>query len=115
MPRRWGSYTRGEMYIAYSCPWRQMNRLLETAISEAAKHQLALTIRFSLWRDELRQASMAETLARFASPWLRASEFETRAARFERIRRDRCTGSRVGTVRVMQTAVSQFEQGCDQT
>lgn len=66
MPRRWGSYTRGEMYIAYSCPWLQMNRVLETAISEAAKYKLALTIRFSSWRDELRQASMAETLARFA-------------------------------------------------
>jgi len=66
VPRRWGSYTRGEMYIAYSCPWLHMNRVLETAISEAAKYKLALTIRFSSWRDELRQALMAETLARFA-------------------------------------------------
>ena len=29
LPRRWGSYTRGEMYIAYFCPWRQMNQVLE--------------------------------------------------------------------------------------
>jgi hypothetical protein len=66
MSRRWGSYTRGGMYIAYCCPWPQMSRVLETAISEAAKYKLALTISFSSLSDELREASMAAMLARFA-------------------------------------------------
>jgi hypothetical protein len=65
-PRRWGSYTPGEMYIAYAFPWQQMNRVLETAICEAARYKLALTIRFSSWSDELQAASTAERLARFA-------------------------------------------------
>ena len=66
LPRRWGSYTRHEMYIAYSCAWPQMSRVPEAAISESRKYELALTIRFTSWSDALREASTTEPLARFA-------------------------------------------------
>lgn len=66
LPRRCGSYTRGEMYIVYSCAWPQMSRALEAAISDSRKYKLALTIRFTSWSDALLEASTTEPLARFA-------------------------------------------------
>jgi hypothetical protein len=64
--RRWGSYTVGEMYIAYACPWAEMNRVLDTAISRASNCGLPLTIRFNSWSGDVRDLSMTAPVAHFA-------------------------------------------------
>jgi hypothetical protein len=64
--RRWGSHTAGEMYIAYACPWPKMNGVLETAISQASKCGLPLTIRFNSWSGEVGDISMSVPIAHFA-------------------------------------------------
>jgi hypothetical protein len=64
--RRWGSHTAGEMYIAYACPWAEMNRVLETAISQASNCGLPLTIRFNSWSGDVRDMSMTAPVAHFA-------------------------------------------------
>ena len=65
--RRWGSHTAGEMYIAYACPWAEMNRVLETAISQASKCGLPLTVRFNSWSGDARDMSMTTVpVAHFA-------------------------------------------------
>ena len=65
--RRWGSHTAGEMYIAYACPWAEMNRVLETAISQASKCGLPLTVRFNSWSGDARDTSMTTApVAHFA-------------------------------------------------
>ncbi len=64
--RRWGSHTAGEMYIAYACPWTEMNRVLETAIRHAANCGLPLTIRFNSWSGNVRDISMTAPVAHFA-------------------------------------------------
>jgi hypothetical protein len=64
--RRWGSHTAGEMYIAYACPWAKMNRVLETAISEASECGLPLTIRFNSWSGDVQDISMTAPVAHFA-------------------------------------------------
>ena len=64
--RRWGSHTAGEMYIAYACPWTEMNRVLETAIRQASNCGLPLTIRFNSWSGNVRDISMTAPVAHFA-------------------------------------------------
>jgi hypothetical protein len=64
--RRWGSHTPGEMYIAYACPWAEMNRVLETAINRACACALPLTIRFNSWSGDVRDISMTVPVAHFA-------------------------------------------------
>jgi hypothetical protein len=64
--RRWGSHTAGEMYIAYACPWAKMNRVLESAISQASNRGLPLTIRFNSWSGDLGDISMTAPVAHFA-------------------------------------------------
>lgn len=63
-PRRWGSFTPGEMYIAYACPWAGVRRVLETAINQAANCKLTLAIRFSSWREGV--SSRRKDAAHFA-------------------------------------------------
>lgn len=63
--RRWGSHTAGEMYIAYACPWSEMNRVLETAISQASNGGLPLTIRFNSWNGDVPDLATAP-VAHFA-------------------------------------------------
>ena len=62
---RWGSHTAGEMYIAYACPWSEMNRVLETAISQASNGGLPLTIRFNSWNGDVPDLATAP-VAHFA-------------------------------------------------
>jgi hypothetical protein len=63
--RRWGSDTAGEMYIAYACPWAEMNRVLATAINRASDCGLPLTIRFNSWNGDVRDMPAAP-VAHFA-------------------------------------------------
>ena len=64
--RRWGSHTAGEMYIAYACPWTEMKRVLETAISQASNGGLPLTIRFNSWSGDVPDISTTAPIAHFA-------------------------------------------------
>jgi hypothetical protein len=64
--RRWGSHTAGEMYIAYACPWAEMNRVLESAISQASNRGLPLTIRFNSWSGDVGDISLTVPVAHFA-------------------------------------------------
>lgn len=64
--RRWGSHTAGEMYIAYACPWAEMNSVLESAINQASKCGLPLTIRFNSSSGDVRDLSMSAPVAHFA-------------------------------------------------
>ena len=64
--RRWGSHTAGEMYIAYACPWAEMNRVLETAIARASNRGLPLTIRFNSWSGDVQDISITAPIAHFA-------------------------------------------------
>lgn len=54
------------MYIAYACPLAEMNSVLETAINQASKCGLPLTIRFNSSSGDVRDLSMSAPVAHFA-------------------------------------------------